>query len=284
MSLIQIRKIEKTIREKELFKIDYIDIHPGDRIGLVGKNGSGKSSLLKVIAGDIESDSGYVKRKTSVVLLPQLKRTDTTKSGGEMTAEYVIQALNENPAVLLADEPTTHLDTTHIEWLEKEFRLFKGAYVVVSHDRDFLDKVCETIWELEDGKLTVYSGSYSRYEAEKEKECKSQQVEYEKYRKKERQLEEARKKKAEKASAIEEESKSFYFRKKAKKLNKVAKAIESRMEQLEEVEKPIEKESIKMELPNMEKLRNRFVFRGFDVGGEVQNKKLWHPTDFSMVV
>lgn len=282
MTLVQIRKIEKTVKEKELFHIDQATIYKGDRIGLVGTNGSGKTSLLEVIAQVTQADSGVVKHYGQVALLPQLKRTNTTKSGGEITAEYVIQAINKNPAVLLADEPTTHLDTKHIEWIEKEFQAFEGAYIVVSHDRAFLDQVCDTIWELKEGKLTIYSGNYTQYEREKEKELSHQQTEYEKYKRKEQQLLEAQRKKEEQAQSVEGESKHFHYRKKAKKMNKTAKTIEKRLDQLEEVEKPEEQTAVKMELTDMKVLRHRFIIRGNKLEGIVEGKKLWEPADFTI--
>lgn len=231
MALVQLQNIKKGIIDKKLFDIEHVTIYAKDRIGLVGTNGSGKTTLLNVIAKKEEPDEGYVEHRSKVSLLPQLKRTDTTKSGGETTAEYVIQALNKNPAVLLADEPTTHMDAKHIEWIEKEFQAFQGAYIVVSHDREFLDKVCHTIWELKDGELTVYSGNYSQYEREKAKEVSHQQTEYEKYKKKEQQLLEAQRKKEEQAKRATKKKHSVidseyntkgskpYFEKKSKKLH-----------------------------------------------------------------
>lgn len=282
MSLIRAQNIKKEIAERQLFHIEELVIHEKSRIGLVGVNGSGKTTLLSILSGETEPDSGHLERNTSVRLLPQLKRTNTTKSGGEVTAEYIIQALNESVQVLLADEPTTHLDTKHVEWVEKEFQVFRGAFVVISHDREFLDHICDTIWELKDGGLTVYSGNYPQYVSEKEKEREQQQTKYEEYVKKAKQLEEAKKKREQHASNIEGESKHFYFRKKAKKMNKTAKSLEKRVEQLEKVDKPEKVNTVKMELVNMDAIRNRFIVRGFDVSGNVANKQLWEAADFTL--
>lgn len=294
MALVKLQNVKKELADRVLFEIEELSIHSGDRIGLVGTNGSGKTTLLTIISGEIEVEQGYVERNTSVSLLPQLKRTDTTKSGGEVTAEYIIQALNKNPQVLLADEPTTHLDTSHIRWIEQQFQKFQGSLVVISHDREFLDRVCDTIWELNDGKLTVYSGNYSMYKSEKQKEFQQQQIEYEKYVKKSRQLEEAKKRKEKQAQRATKAINSVgdseyklkgstpYFEKKAKKLHKVQKSMETRLEKLEKVDKPKEVNVVKIKLPNMDAIRNRFIIRGFDVEGRVPGKQLFHPSNFTL--
>ena len=131
--------------------------------------------------------------------LPQFKRQETTKSGGELTQEYIIQAFAKEPEILFLDEPTTHLDTGHIEWLEKKLKNWQGAFVLVSHDRVFLDALCTTIWEIDEGKIKTYKGNYSDYVRQKELEREQQLQAYEKYAKKKRQLEEALRIKAKKA-------------------------------------------------------------------------------------
>lgn len=294
MLFVKINQLKKEQSSKVLFDIEELVIESGNRIGLIGTNGCGKTTLLNIIAGETEPDTGVVKRNTSVKLLPQLKRTDTTKSGGEVTAEYIVQALNENPQLLLADEPTTHLDTSHIKWVEEQFKAFQGSYVVVSHDRAFLDHVCETIWELNDGKLKVYSGNYSQYEAEKLKQMQHQQSEYEKYKSKERQLLEAKQKKEKQAQRATKKPKNVtnsearitgakpYFEKKSKKLHKVASTIDTRIEQLEKVEKPKEVEAVKMDLPNVRSFKNKIIVRATKFSGKVPGKQLWKPSDFNI--
>jgi len=82
---------------------------------LVGRNGSGKTTLLNIIAEKLAPDEGEVIQYTHSELLPQLKRGDMTKSWGELTQEYIQQTLNNQPVLLLADEPTTNLDISHVE-------------------------------------------------------------------------------------------------------------------------------------------------------------------------
>ena len=88
---------------------------------------------------------------------------DTTNSGGEVTQMYIYRSLDKKPELLLADEPTTNLDTNSIENLEQQLNVWQGAFIVVSHDREFLDNVCTSIWEIRNGDIIQYSGNYSKY-------------------------------------------------------------------------------------------------------------------------
>src|SRR5690625_7306689 len=99
--------------------------------------------------------------------------------------------MNNHPILLIADEPKTNLDINHVEWLEKKLKGWQGAFIIVSHDRAFLDALCTTIWEIKEGKLTIYKGNYSDYAKQKEIELKQKQIAYEKNEKENRQLEEA---------------------------------------------------------------------------------------------
>ncbi|WP_101845607.1 Vga family ABC-F type ribosomal protection protein [Halobacillus sp. Marseille-P3879] len=294
MNLLETHNVKHYIKDRLILDVKHLSIHTDDRIGLVGPNGSGKTTLLNVFSGKIKPEEGRVLHHAIAELLPQLKHTDPVKSGGEVTQEYINQALVKAPEVLLADEPTTNLDTEHIEWLEKKLLNWKGAFVIVSHDRAFLDAVCTKIWEMEDGKLREYSGNYSDYAAQKEIIFRQQQAAFEKYESKKRQLEEAmrlKEKKAEKATKTPKnvspsEAKITgakpYFAKKQKKLQKTGKAIEKRLEQLEKVEKVTEVPSIKMNLPNKETFKGRIMIKVEDVSGIIADRVLWKKTSFNV--
>src|SRR5690554_6358797 len=292
MILLEAHNIKHYVKDRLLFDFPELRIHKEDRIGFVGANGSGKTTLLNVLAGEVVAESGNVIRHVHIELLPQLKRTDTTKSGGEVTQEYINKAFIHDQGILFADEPTTNLDEQHIEWLEKKLKEWQGAYVIVSHDRAFLDATCETIWEIEDGKLKVYSGNYSEYMEQKSRELEHQRSEYEKYESKKRQLEEALKLKEQKAEKATKKPKKVssseakitgakpYFAKKQKKLQKTGKAIEKRLEKLEKVEKVKEEVTVKMDVPNAELVKNRIILRVEDVIGKVGKRVLWKKASF----
>lgn len=126
MLLLKAHHVKHYVQDRLLIDADPLQIHQNDRIGLVGRNGSGKTTLLQILAKKISPEEGVVIQHTRCELLPQFKRTDTTKSGGEVTQEYIQKALVKDPGLLLADEPTTNLDTDHIEWLEKKLREWQG--------------------------------------------------------------------------------------------------------------------------------------------------------------
>ncbi|MEH3159118.1 MAG: ATP-binding cassette domain-containing protein [Sphingomonas taxi] len=165
----------------------HLDIHIGarDRLALIGRNGAGKTTLLKLIAGIIDSDEGrrVIVPGTRVVLLEQepslagcatladyvlggtdapqrheadaiadqlgidLSREAASASGGERRRAAIVRALAQDPDVLLLDEPTNHLDIAAIDWLEDWLGRFRGAFVVISHDRTFLTRLTkQTLW------------------------------------------------------------------------------------------------------------------------------------------
>ena len=99
-------------------------------------------------------------------------------SGGERTKIALIRLLLEKPDLLLLDEPTNHLDLQTVEWLEQYLRGYDRAVVMVSHDRFFLDRTAEAVWELEGGKLTRYAGGYTHYRQEKRKRAERQMAAY----------------------------------------------------------------------------------------------------------
>lgn len=292
MVIKEMKNIIVEIDGRKLFSIEHLQIRTGERIGLIGRNGSGKTTFLELVAGKRKMLKGDISGTTSCTLLPQLKRTDTVKSGGEVTQDYINQALAEKAEILLADEPTTNLDTERVEKLENSLERFDGAIVLVSHDRTFLDRICETIWELEDGKINVYNGNYSDYVEQKERQIKEHEKAYENYVQKKRQLEQALMVKEQRAKRATKKPKQVskseakitgakpYFAKKQKKLQKAAKAIETRIEKLEKVEKRKEFPDIKMTLPNQETLRGRVIIRAERVHGSIGERQLWKQATF----
>ena len=289
MLLFEGTSIKKQLQDRMLFDIDLIQVHDNQRIGLVGRNGTGKTSLLKIITGEELSDEGNITPFTSVKLVPQFKESRLEKSGGEITQQYLQSAFNENPGLLLLDEPTTHLDTERIAWLEKKIRNYQGATVVVSHDRTFLNNVCTEIWEIENNTLKIFKGNYDEYAKQKEILKKQEQTEFEKYEREKQKLERAIRQKEERAQRATKKPKNLsssearikgtktHYANIQKKLRGSAKALETRLEQLDKVDKVKELPEIKMDMLNEENLTNQSVLRAENIKGEIGERKLWEP-------
>ncbi len=182
-----------------------LDIHiaPRDRLALIGRNGAGKTTLLKLIGGEIEADKGKrsIQPGTRIVMLEQdpfftghdtlldfalsgkdapprheveaiagqlgidMSRKADSASGGERRRAALARALASEPDLLLLDEPTNHLDLAAIDWLESWLSRFNGAFVVISHDRTFLERLTKaTLW-LDRGSLRRKEIGFGGYEA-----------------------------------------------------------------------------------------------------------------------
>jgi ATP-binding cassette subfamily F protein 3 len=248
--MLSVNHLDIRFGEKHLFNDVSVQVHIGNRIGLVGVNGAGKSTLLKIMAGIAETDDGVVSKAKHFTIgyLPQesselfsertlyeeaetafapllalqaeaaqlheqmrkmdphteefqsilerqgeiqhqldasdiyaiagkiekiliglgFRREDMDKpvnafSGGWQMRLKLAKMLLEAPSVLLLDEPTNHLDLDSLTWVEQFLKNYNGSMVIISHDRTFLDKVTETIWELSFGRIDIYKGNYSYF-------------------------------------------------------------------------------------------------------------------------
>lgn len=207
MNLITIKNLTKAYTDKVLFDSIDFSIEEGEKVGVIGINGTGKSTLLKIIAGLEESDSGEYTKGSNVVInyLPQnpefekgltiydyvIRQNETahshssiegeaktilnrlgfedysiqidTLSGGQKKKVALAGALLSKCEVLILDEPTNHLDNDMTEWLEEYLKSYKGALIMVTHDRYFLDLVCNRIVELDRTKLYSYKENYEGF-------------------------------------------------------------------------------------------------------------------------
>lgn len=292
MQLLEGTAMKYYIQDRLLLDIPSLHVQDFARIGLVGRNGSGKTTLLKILVGEVVADEGVIIPHTSTKLVPQIKQMNDVKSGGEITQQYLQQAFNHHAGLLLLDEPTTHLDQKHIEWLEKTLKDYKGALILVSHDRVFLDQLCTEIWEIDAGRLSTYKGNYTDYKNQKELERKTQQFAYEKYEKEKKKLEVAMREKEEKAQRATKKPKNLtssearlkgskpYFANKQKKLRKTVSAFETRLAQLEKVEKPETLRAVQMDIMNEESIRGQIIIRAEQLIGRVGDRVLWKPANF----
>lgn len=207
MNLLTLEHISKSYTDRILFSDLNFGINEGDKIGLVGINGTGKSTLLKILAGLEEPDEGSLTKGKTVRIgyLSQTPVFDLSKtilqnvtanqkpeqdyhnlegsaramlqklgissadqspsflSGGQKKRTALVRTLLTPADLLILDEPTNHLDSEMTEWLEAYLSKFRGAFIMVTHDRYFLDRVSNKILELDKGKLYVYETNYSGF-------------------------------------------------------------------------------------------------------------------------
>lgn len=210
MTLVKIDKVKKYYGDRLILDINNFEILETDRIGLVGENGTGKTTLIKAILGDIEVEEGQIFLTKSYSYISQSENYLGTcedgkvrsvfnapseyedfLSGGEKVKLKVSKALSENKSLIIADEPTSNLDSSSIKVLEDMLNSYSGALLLVSHDRKFLDQLCNTIVEIDNGQIKVYKGNYSKYLIFKDEERKRSETEYFQYVDEKRYLEKA---------------------------------------------------------------------------------------------
>ena len=268
MQLAKLDKIKKYYGDKLILDIKNFEILEEDRIGIVGKNGAGKTTMLKILMKNIEQDEGQTFLTDSYSYISQTEeyfgeceegktkkifkapnKYEEFLSGGEKVKLKISKALSENKSLIIADEPTSNLDGRSIKILDGMLKDYKGALLLVSHDRQLLDSVCNTIVEIEDGEIKVYKGNYSKYLELKNEERKREETEHNEYVTEKRRLENAIVGKKELRDGIRKTPKRFgtseskVFRKmggqKARKnLDENIKALKSRIDHLEVKEKP----------------------------------------------
>ena len=206
MSVTNVEHISKLYGDKMILEDLSCSVDEGDKIGIIGINGTGKSTLLRIIAGEeeadegkiifsngmtigwmgqnpefdeessilkyvcegkkIEDDYGYESDAKAMLTVLELENFDEkikNLSGGQKKRAALCKVLLQKPDILILDEPTNHLDNKMSDWLENYLKSFRGVLLMVTHDRYFLDKVTNHIWEVEGGKVYYYDENYSGY-------------------------------------------------------------------------------------------------------------------------
>lgn len=292
MLMLEINNLKKYYGDRLILDIKDFKAYYGDRLGIVGANGAGKTTLLDLIAGRNVPDEGAVKAYGELSYITQLdvdgeQEIDSrmarefgldfdsleTASGGERTRFKIAGSLSENSSILLADEPTANLDIPGIELLEEKLGRFKGLLLLVSHDRELLDKLCTGIIQVENGTIKQYSGNYSQYRLQKDMELDRAQFEYEQYVVEKKALEEAILEKTKRRESMRKTPKrmgnsearlhnKMGNQKANLNLSKNIKAMETRISKLEVKEKPKEQQMAKIDIQEQERPVSRVLISG----------------------
>lgn len=206
ISYLQIENLTKSIGDRMLFRDVTLGIYEGDKIGLIAKNGTGKTTLLNILAGKEDYDSGKIVFRNGIRVgylqqypdfdpeqsildyatphrqseddftgpdlarrmlfqfgLNDMQRSMKTLSGGQLKKAALVKVLLSEPDFLILDEPTNHLDIEMIEWLENYLVRKKVTLLMVTHDRYFLDNICDKIIEIDREQTFTYQGNYDYY-------------------------------------------------------------------------------------------------------------------------
>jgi ATP-binding cassette subfamily F protein uup len=194
--LVDLQDVSVTMADRTLFGGLSVTISTGDRLGVVGINGTGKSTLLRVLAGRLEPDAGAVRTGRGVrvgfldqaprlpagtvgaavgpgweaaaaldrlEMAPYVDRDVSELSGGQAKRVALARVLTHPSDLLVLDEPTNHLDLGAVTWLEDWLAAYTGGLVIVSHDRYLLDRVTTRMLELDRGASFVHEGGYASY-------------------------------------------------------------------------------------------------------------------------
>lgn len=216
MTVLKAIGIEKSFHLRKVLDNIHFDIKDGERIGLVGYNGTGKTTLANILFGKIAPDKGIIEKSSELTigylsqsidyqvsdfqhslsvsgdhqLLEHASSLGLTKvynweeerldhlSGGEKLKLALAMVWASKPDFLILDEPTNHLDYQGIDWLVSELKKFHGPVLIISHDRHFLDQTVTRVFELENSQIHYYNGTYTDYRKEKQQRVENIRHQY----------------------------------------------------------------------------------------------------------
>jgi macrolide transport system ATP-binding/permease protein len=329
--VLKVKGLQMSFVDRVVLKNIDFDIKQGERIGLVGYNGTGKTTLANILFGKLIPDKGIIEKPpdckigyltqsidyelsslhdalfmenellqhTSQFGLNKVHEWEeqrlNTLSGGEKLKLALSMVWGTNPDLLILDEPTNHLDFKGIEWLITEIEKFAGPVLIISHDRHFLDKTVNRVFEIEDCKIHYYNGNYSDYRKEKQQRLETQQHQYsvqQRYKEKIEQQMEQLKNWSEKAhwdstkqgSASERRQIGFkeYHRVKAKKIDIQVKSKMKRLQnELEKnkIEKPLEEGKVQFQF-NKHGKRGKRIIEAKGLTKTFGKRTLFHKSQF----
>ncbi len=310
MLILEAANIKKYYRDRLIIDIDELKIYSGEKIGIVGQNGSGKTTLLNILSKDIEPDEGFVKQFCNIAYIRQFsdesisagqkllkefnlshKAHQKAFSGGEKARIKIVNAFNSENLIVFADEPTANLDYKGIELLKQKLSKV-DTFLLISHDRNLLDGLCNRIIEVRDGKLKSYNGNFSFYKKQNEIEQEQALAEYDNYISKKISLESAISERQSKWQSMRKAPKRMgnsearlhkrETTQKQKKIHKSINIMETRIEKLEVKEKPRDLPKIKLDFSLTNPPENKIVISSDGLSFGYGSRKLFNKACFNI--
>ncbi len=309
--LLKAQNIDLSFGIRKILDIKSLELYDGEKIGLVGENGAGKTTLLNVLFGKIKPDAGEVRLFSTVRMIDQMgageddadgftgsefsvREKSGFLSGGERTRRRIAGALSGKSQILFADEPTVDLDDEGVEALEKKLKNYDGGMILISHDRTLLDHVCTGIWELEDGRVTTFSGNYSKYRETRKMRLQHEKDEYEAQRAEEKRIRKLIQQEYEHAQQKQHlpsrmgNSEARLHKREVTNvqaaIHRVRKSYESRLDRMEEKKRPREDVQIKMALGDAGGITSRLCVRARGVNAKFGSNTLFEYGAFTIPV
>lgn len=315
-NLLCAENIKLSFGEQEVLSFEQFRLYEGDRVGLVGTNGVGKTSLLRVLSGEISPDEGTVKLYCEPFYFKQFDASwDSAESdgkeiksfgvreqiwqdvvsGGENTRIRLAQMFGSNRAVAFLDEPTANLDVTGRQLLLQRMKQL-STFLLVSHDRNLLNGVCNKIVEIVDGKLYRYDGNYEAYQRQKEAQTERAWTEYEQYISEKKRLTEVYQSKKNQAKDMAKKPKGMSYSEfkmrnfigqhtpaeRALHVQKSATNVLKRIEHMEVKEKPKELPRIRPDFRLTDAPKNPIIIRGEHITFGYEGNSLYEDAAFTI--
>lgn len=308
MLLIEAQNIKKYYHDRKIIEFDDFKVYSGDKIGIVGQNGSGKTTFLNILSGEVETDEGYVRRFCDITYIRQfsdeeieadqkeISRMNLSQiadqavcSGGELTRIKIANAFSKNNLLVFADEPTSNLDFRGVEILKERLSQV-DSMLLISHNRDLLDSLCNKTLEIRDGKIKIYNGNYSFYKDQRGIEQKNEMVEYEKYVSEKTKLTNAIENRQRRSGKMRKAPKRMgnsearlhtrQANEKQEKIHNAVNSLRTRLEKLEVKESPKELPMIQLDFSLTNPPANRIVISAENFSFSYGKKKIFQNTGF----